>query len=68
MDTGGNRAPVPIVPLTLSSPTQPVAGSAVRYETKIRLRRLPHHLTLAVFDPQSGKILTAQVDVVPPAK
>jgi VWFA-related protein len=68
IDTGGNRAAVPILPLTLTSAAQPQAGSAIKYETRIRLRKLPHHLTLAVFDPQSGKILTAQVDVVPPLK
>ena len=31
-------------------------------------RRLPHNLTLAVFDPQSGKILTTRVEVLPPPK
>jgi len=68
LDAAGNRAPMPVLPLTLSTAAQPAAGSAVKYETRIRLRRLPHQLTLAVFDPQSGKILTAKVDVVPPAK
>jgi VWFA-related protein len=68
VDSGGSRAAVPVIPFTLRSDTQPQAGTAVRYETRLRLRRLPHHLTLAVFDPQSGKILTGQVDVAPPPK
>jgi VWFA-related protein len=68
VDSSGARAPVPVVPLTITTDTQPKPGSAVKYDTKIRLRRLPHHLTLAIFDPQSGKILIAQTDVVPPKK
>jgi VWFA-related protein len=68
VDASGSRAPVPVIPLTITTETQPKPGSAVKYETKIRLRRLPHHLTLAIFDPQSGKILIAQTDVVPPKK
>jgi hypothetical protein len=29
---------------------------------------MPHHLMLALFDPLSGKILTAEADVIPPQK
>ena len=68
MDSAGNRAPVPVIPVTLRSDVEPKAGASVRYETRIKLRRLPHNLTLAVFDPQSGKILTARVEVLPPPK
>jgi VWFA-related protein len=68
VDSGGARAPVPVVPITITTATPPKPGVAVKYDTKVRLRRLPHHLTLAVFDPQSGRILIAQTDVVPPKK
>jgi VWFA-related protein len=68
MDTAGNRAPVPVIPVTLRSDTEPKAGTSVKYETRIKLRRLPHDLTLAIFDPQSGKILTTRVEVLPPPK
>jgi VWFA-related protein len=68
VDSSGSRAPVPVIPLTITTATQPKPGSGFKYDTKIRLRRLPHHLTLAIFDPQSGKILIAQTDVVPPKK
>jgi VWFA-related protein len=68
VDTAGNRAPVPVIPVTLRSDVEPKAGTAVRYETRLKLRRLPHSLTLAVFDPQSGKILTSRVEVLPPPK
>lgn len=68
VDTNGGRAAVPVIPVTLRSETQPQAGGSIRYETRLKLRRLPHRLTLAIFDPLSGKILTGAVDVVPPAK
>jgi len=68
VDTGGSRAAVPVIPVTLTAESQPKAGTAVRYETRLKLRRLPHRLTLAIFDPLSGKILTGQVEVAPPAK
>jgi hypothetical protein len=66
IDTGGSRAPVPVIPLTLSAEAQPAAGTAIRYETRLRLRRLPHNVTLAVFDPLSGRVLIGKVDIVPP--
>lgn len=67
-DEKGNRADMPVIPLTLSADKEPQAGGHVRYETKLTLRKLGHHLTIAVFDPLSGRITTAQVDVAPPKK
>ncbi|HEV8580874.1 MAG TPA: VWA domain-containing protein [Thermoanaerobaculia bacterium] len=66
--TSGSRSAVPVIPVTLRSDTQPQAGASIRYETRLKLRRLPHRLTLAIFDPLSGKILTGSIEVVPPAK
>jgi len=66
VDTGGNNASVPLIPVTLSGETQPKPGSTFHYETKLRLRRMPHQLTVAIFDPLSGKTLTARADVIPP--
>jgi hypothetical protein len=68
VDARGGTAPVPVLPITFTTDTQPKPGTAVKYETKIKLRRMAHHLTVAVFDPLSGKILTAQTDVGPPVK
>jgi hypothetical protein len=68
VDTSGDRAPVPVIPLTLTSAEAPRGGAYVRYDTRLKLKKLPHHLTLAIFDPLSGKIVTAQADVAPPQK
>ena len=65
LDDNGNRAEVPVIPIRLSADEVPPANSYVRYDTKLRLRRMKHHLVLAVFDPVSGKISTAEVDVKP---
>lgn len=68
VDAGGNRSPMPAIPVTLTAVEAPRAGTFVRYDTRLKLRKQPHHLTLAIFDPLSGKILTARTDVVPPQK
>lgn len=65
-DEKGNQADMPVVPLTLSADQQPEAGGHVRYETTLTLRKLRHNLTIAIFDPLSGKITTAEADVAPP--
>jgi hypothetical protein len=37
----------------------------VRYETTLKLRKIGQHLIVAIYDPLSGKITTAEADVVP---
>ncbi len=68
VDSGGNRAPVPVIPVTLTGGGAPKAGHVRPVRHEDQAAALPHHLTLAIFDPLSGKILTAQADVVPPQK
>jgi hypothetical protein len=67
-DAAGHRSPVPVIAMSLSGAEAPKAGGFVRYDTRLKLRRSPSHLTLAVFDPLSGKILLAETDVAPPKK
>jgi hypothetical protein len=65
-DAEGNTADVPVVPVTLTSDHQPSPGKLVRYETKIKLRGKADHMVVAVYDPLSGKIATAEADVKAP--
>jgi VWFA-related protein len=65
LDDSGQRSEIPVVPIQLSSPTEPVKGRFVRYDTKLKLRRAQQHLTFAIFDPLSNRITTAEVDVKP---
>jgi hypothetical protein len=68
VDEDGNRSDVPVIPLTVASEKQPEPGGYVKYETKLTLRRKGHHLTVAIFDPLSGKITTAEADVEAPKR
>ncbi len=65
-DAAGNTAEVPAVPITLTSDHQPTPGKMVRYETKVTLRGTADHLVVAVYDPLSGRIATAETDVKGP--
>lgn len=68
LDAKGNRADVPVIPIRLTTDKEPPkdSGGHVRYETRLKLRKIGQHLILAIFDPVSGKITTAEADVVPP--
>jgi hypothetical protein len=68
VDEKGDRSDIPVIPLGLTADAPPPAGGYLPYNTKLTLRRLAHHLIFAVYDPLSGKIMTAEADVAPPAK
>jgi VWFA-related protein len=65
-DAAGDTADVPIVPVTLTSDHQPSPGKLVKYETRVKLRGKADHMVVAAYDPLSGKIATAEVDVKAP--
>lgn len=62
----GESSEIPVIPLSLTAERPPRAGGFVRYETKLKLRGNATHLVLAVYDPVSGKIATAQTPVPTP--
>jgi VWFA-related protein len=62
-DASGNTADIPTLPVSLSSDHPPVPGKFVKYETKVRLHGKADHLVVALYDPLSGKIATAETDV-----
>ncbi|MFP5286490.1 MAG: VWA domain-containing protein [Thermoanaerobaculia bacterium] len=66
LDAKGNRADVPVIPIRMSTEKEPPKEGYVRYDTRLKLRKIGQHLLLAIFDPVSGKITTAEADVVPP--
>ena len=68
LDEKGNRSAVPVIPLRISSETAPKDGEYMRYDTKLKLRKIGQHLVAAIYDPLSGKISTAEVDIVPPER
>jgi VWFA-related protein len=68
VDDNGDRSDVPVVPLRMTLEQPPPAEAYLRYDTKIRLRRIEQHLIVAIFDPLGGRILTAEADVKPDVK
>jgi len=67
IDENGDRSDIPVVPLRMTLDQPPPAEAYLRYDTKVRLRRVEQHLIVAIFDPLSGRILTAETDVKPDA-
>lgn len=65
-DDKGNSSEMPVLPLKLASDKPPKEGGFVRYDTKITLKGQADNLVLAVYDPVSGKIATAQAKVPAP--
>ena len=66
MDEHGDRSDVPLIPLHLSFDTPPPTGGGhIRYDTKLKLRRIEQRLIATLFDPLSGKITTAEIEVKP---
>jgi VWFA-related protein len=65
VDVNGDRSDIPVVPLKMSTDNPPPKGAYFKYQTKLRLRRVKQHIVVAVFDPLSNHILTAQADVLP---
>jgi VWFA-related protein len=65
VDANGDRSNIPVVPLKLSTGQPPAKGTYFKYQTKLRLRNLKQHLVVAIFDPLSNHILTAEADVTP---
>jgi VWFA-related protein len=64
-DENGNRSDVPFLPLDLSADKPPKPDGFVRYDTRIKIHGKAHHLVVATYDPMSGKIATAEADLVP---
>jgi VWFA-related protein len=62
-DEYGNSSDMPVIPLALSGETPPAEGGFVRYETTITLKGKADNLVVAVYDPVSGRMATAQAKV-----
>lgn len=68
LDDQGRRSDIPGVPIRVATQEPPPEGRYVPYSTRLRLRQTGQHLVLAVFDPVSGRISTAEFDTAPAAR
>lgn len=62
-DDKGNSSEIPVLPLSLASDKPPTPGKFVRYDTKFTLQGKASHVVVAVYDPLSGKVATAEADI-----
>jgi hypothetical protein len=65
MDELGNRSETTLEQVDIDGRRPPRPGDMFFYETDLRLRRKPHRLVVAVYDPLSGAILSSSVEVEP---
>ncbi len=65
IDRDGNRSEVPLVTFKLTLDKPPDASKYIPYRTTLQLRKIQQHLTVAIFDPLSSKVLTTSADYNP---
>jgi VWFA-related protein len=64
-DEDGRRAEMPAIPMMVKIQDDPKPGAVGRFETTLRMRRLPHDAVVGVYDPASGRIFTANIEISP---
>ena len=65
IDEAGRQADVPVIPLSLEVAEVPPAGTLMRYETSLKMRREDHRVVVAIYDAASGRILSGSAEVSP---
>lgn len=67
LDERGDRSEIPAIPLRWSFDAPPPADGSgtIRYDTRLKLRRIEQKVIAALFDPVSGKVTTAEAEVKP---
>ena len=63
VDESGQQAEMPVIPLQLTAPEEPRAGSRGTWGTTLQLRKKGHRAVVAVYDPASGRILSAGLEI-----
>ncbi len=63
LDDRERMSEVPTVPFELRFPEAPEAGTAVAYETRLRLRNEPQDLVVSIHDPLTGAHLMTRLEV-----
>jgi VWFA-related protein len=63
-DDNGNDSELPILPININSDHPAKPGGFIKFETKITLKGKANHLVATVYDPVSGKLATAETDLV----
>ena len=65
LDSDGNTADVPVIPLGLDLEGPPGEQTFSVYETELRLRKRAHDIVVSLHDVASGAILSSRLDFEP---
>jgi VWFA-related protein len=64
-DEEGRRAEMPTVPMIVRIQGDPKPGVFGRFDTTLKMRRQAHDAVVGVYDPASGRIFTANIEISP---
>jgi hypothetical protein len=64
-EDGATASEVPSIPIEFTVDEQPPAGTFVRWNTSLKMRRKSHDLVVALYDRSSGAILSSALEVTP---
>lgn len=65
IDDTGDRAEVPIIPITIVGEGRAAEGAVFNYETRLEVRRDPHQVVVAVYDVSSGTMISGSAAIDP---
>lgn len=65
IDSRGDRAEIPVMPLFVDAAQPPEPGEVFEYSLELRMRREEHRVVVAVYDQASGKMLSGTAEVSP---
>jgi hypothetical protein len=65
MEEKGGRSDTPVSKIEIRGDRPPRPGEFFHYETNLTMRRKPHRVVVAAWDPVSGTILSSSAEVNP---
>lgn len=63
IDKNGNRAEIPITPITYKTERLPGAAEVATYETRVRMRKRRHDVVVSLYDRLSGRVHSTRLTV-----
>jgi len=64
-EDGSETGDIPSIPIEFSVSERPPAGTFVRWDTNLKMRRKAHDVVVALYDRNSGAILSTSLEVTP---
>lgn len=61
IDEAGNRADIPVVPITYKTERLPSENEVATYETRVKMRKQRHDVVVSLYDRLSGKLLSTRL-------